>query len=36
MPGEVASVVVFLASDDARAVNGAEMRVDNGVLGMGL
>jgi len=36
MPSEVASVVVFLASDDAKAINGAEMHVDNGVLGMGL
>ena len=33
---EVASVVAFLASDDAKAINGAELRVDNGVLGMGL
>lgn len=36
MPAEVASVVAFLASDDAKAINGAELRVDNGVLGMGL
>jgi 3(or 17)beta-hydroxysteroid dehydrogenase len=36
MPEDVASVVVFLASDEARAINGAEMRVDNAVLGMGL
>lgn len=35
-PEEVASVVAFLLSDDARAINGAEMRVDNAVLGMGL
>ncbi len=36
LPAEVASVVAFLASDDAKAINGAELRVDNGVLGMGL
>lgn len=36
MPSEVAAVVAFLLSSDAKAVNGAEMRVDNGVLGMGL
>lgn len=36
LPSEVASVVAFLASDDAKAINGAELRVDNGVLGMGL
>lgn len=36
MPEEVAAVVAFLASDDARAINGTELRVDNGVLGMGL
>ena len=29
-------MVAFLASDDAKAINGAELRVDNGVLGMGL
>jgi len=36
LPSEVASVVAFLASDDAKAINGAELRVDNGILGMGL
>jgi 3(or 17)beta-hydroxysteroid dehydrogenase len=36
LPGEVAAVVAFLASDDAKAINGTELRVDNGVLGMGL
>ncbi|TXH47275.1 MAG: SDR family oxidoreductase [Burkholderiaceae bacterium] len=33
---EVASVIAFLASDDARAISGAEMRVDNAIHGMGL
>ncbi len=36
LPAEVAAVVAFLASDDAQAVHGAELRVDNGILGMGL
>jgi 3(or 17)beta-hydroxysteroid dehydrogenase len=36
LPSEVASVVAFLASDDAKAIHGAEIRVDNGILGMGL
>ena len=36
MPDKVASVVLFLASDDAAHVSGAEMHVDNAILGMGL
>ena len=36
MPEHIASVVLFLASDDSRNVSGAEMRVDNAILGMGL
>ena len=35
-PEEIAKAALFLASDDAKAINGAELRVDNGVLGMGL
>lgn len=36
MPDQVANVVLFLASDESRYVSGAEIRVDNAVLGMGL
>ena len=36
MPDKVASVVLFLVSDDAAHVSGAEMHVDNAILGMGL
>ncbi|HOL36481.1 MAG: SDR family oxidoreductase [Proteobacteria bacterium] len=35
-PEEVAATIAFLASDDARAISGAELRVDNAILGMGL
>lgn len=35
-PDKVASVVLFLASDDAVHVSGAELHVDNAILGMGL
>ncbi len=33
---QVASVLLFLASDESSAISGSEVRVDNGVLGMGL
>ena len=36
MPGEIANVVLFLVSDESRFVSGAEIRVDNAILGMGL
>lgn len=36
MPGEIANVVLFLVSDESRYVSGAEIRVDNAILGMGL
>lgn len=36
MPDKVASVVLFLASDDSAHVSGAELHVDNAILGMGL
>lgn len=36
LPEQVASVVLFLASDDASYVNGTEVRVDNAIQGMGL
>ncbi len=36
MPDQVAGVVLFLASDESRYVSGAEIRVDNAILGMGL
>ena len=36
MPEQVAEVVLFLASDAARAISGAEIRVDNAIQGMGL
>lgn len=36
LPGQIANVVLFLASDDARAVSGAEFHADRGILGMGL
>jgi len=34
-PEDIANVVLFLASDESRAVNGAEIMVDNGALVMG-
>ncbi|MCK0508004.1 SDR family oxidoreductase [Aromatoleum anaerobium] len=36
MPDQIANVVLFLASDDSRFVSGAEIRVDNAILGIGL
>lgn len=36
MPDQVANVVLFLASDESRYISGAEIRVDNAILGMGL
>ncbi|AQV98288.1 short-chain dehydrogenase [Cupriavidus necator] len=36
LPEQVASVVLFLASEDASYVSGTEMRVDNAIQGMGL
>lgn len=36
LPERVASIVVFLASDDASAVSGAEIHADRGILGLGL
>lgn len=30
-PNDVANVVLFLASDESRFVNGAQLRVDNGI-----
>ena len=35
-PEEVAHAILFLASDEASAIRGLELRVDNGILGMGL
>lgn len=35
-PEHIASVVLFLASDEARAMNGAEVHADSAILGMGL
>ncbi|GLZ84564.1 hypothetical protein Pres01_06150 [Metapseudomonas resinovorans] len=29
MPEDVANLVLFLASDESRFVNGAELRIDN-------
>jgi len=31
-PKEIANLVLFLASDESRFINGAEMRIDNGYL----
>lgn len=36
MPEQVAKLLVFLASDDAQAINGAEIRADGAILGTGL
>ena len=36
LPEHIAKVLVFLASDDSQAINGAEIRADSGILGMGL
>lgn len=32
MPVDIANLVLFLASDESRFINGAEMRIDNGYL----
>lgn len=36
MPEHIANVMLFLASDESRAISGAEIRADNAILGMGL
>lgn len=36
MPEHIARVMLFLASDEARAINGADIRADSAILGMGL
>ena len=36
LPEDVVAMVLFLASDESRAVNGAALNVDNAVLGIGL
>lgn len=36
LAADIANVVLFLASDEARFVSGAQMQVDNAILGMGL
>ena len=36
MPEHIAKVLVFLASDDSKAINGAEIRADGAILGVGL
>lgn len=36
LPAPIASVLLFLASDESQAISGAELRADNAVLGMGL
>ena len=36
MPEHIAKVLLFLASDDSQAINGAEIRADSAILGMGL
>lgn len=35
-PQQIANVVVFLASDEASYISGAEIKADNAILGMGL
>ena len=36
MPEHIAKLLVFLASDDSQAINGAEIRADSAILGTGL
>ena len=36
MPDKIAQVMVFLASDASSAINGAEIRADSAILGVGL
>jgi 3(or 17)beta-hydroxysteroid dehydrogenase len=36
MPERIAQIIVFLASDASTAINGAEIRADSAILGMGL
>ncbi len=36
MPEKIAQVLLFLASDASAAINGAEIKADSGILGMGL
>jgi 3(or 17)beta-hydroxysteroid dehydrogenase len=36
LPEQIARVLLFLASDDSSAINGAEIRADGAILGMGL
>lgn len=36
MPDKIAQVLLFLASDASMAINGAEIRADSAILGMGL
>jgi 3(or 17)beta-hydroxysteroid dehydrogenase len=35
-PEQIARTIVFLASDDAQAIHGAQVQADQGILGMGL
>jgi 3(or 17)beta-hydroxysteroid dehydrogenase len=34
LPQDIASLVLFLASDESRFINGAELRIDNGQLAL--
>lgn len=36
LPEHIANVMLFLASDESRAISGAEIHADNAILGMGL
>ena len=36
LPEQIAQVLLFLASDESSAINGAEIRADGAILGMGL
>ena len=36
MPEDIAKVILFLASDDAKTISGAEMHADSAILGTGL